>query len=54
MADNKLNNELLQKKEEEKDASPKRNSKQELIQKIITVAKDNEIPWNFRTQNSNG
>ena len=44
MADNKLNNELLQKKEEEKDASPKRNSKQELIQKIITVAKDNEIP----------
>ena len=42
MADNRLNNELL-KNEEEKNASPKRNSKQELIQKIIHVAKENEI-----------
>ena len=47
MADNRLNNELL-KKEEEKDAAPKRNPKQELIQKIVHVAKENVPPATSR------
>ena len=38
----KLNNELL-KKDDEKTAAVKRNSKQELINKIVQVAEQNEL-----------
>ena len=39
----KLNNELLKKQEDEK-SLPKRNSKQELINKIVQVAEQNDLP----------
>ena len=39
----KLNNELLKKKDDEK-SPPKRNSKQELISKIVQVAEQNDLP----------
>ena len=40
----KLNNELLKKHDDEKASPPKRNSKQELINKIVQVAEQNELP----------
>ena len=39
-----LNNELLKKEEEDEKRPPKRNSKQELIDRIVEVAKNNNIP----------
>lgn len=39
----KLNNELLKKQDDEK-SPPKRNSKQELINKIVQVAEQNDLP----------
>ena len=41
--ESKLNNELL-KKDDEKKQTVKRNSKQELINKIVMVAEQNELP----------
>ena len=43
MENQKLNNELLKKKDDEK-SPPKRNSKQELINKIVQVAEQNDLP----------
>ena len=51
MENTKLNNELL-KKPEDADKNPKRNSKQELINKIVQVSDQNEMRWNYPTRNS--
>ena len=47
----KLNNELLKKHDDEKASPPKRNSKQELINKIVQVAEQNDCLWNCPIRN---